>query len=276
MRALPVLRVLFMVVAIGLLVVLAIHAAHDVDFSRLTWWPLAPGILAAALWWVLLARGWALLAAGHPGRDDIATWCRTQVLRYLPGGIWAPVSRATVLKGSMLDRVSTVVAENAIAVSAAFALGGLGLALGGRPVWGLAVVVIVAPSIAFRVLGGRTRLAPERTRPATVNYLVAFLAYAGSAIAVQAAVSGLSHPLAVAGAASVAWAAGLVVIFAPGGIGVREVVYVGLLSGTLPSADLAAGAVTMRLVMIAAELTVLLIAGGPHALRQPPKPATEV
>jgi uncharacterized membrane protein YbhN (UPF0104 family) len=76
-------------------------------------------------------------------------------------------------------------------------------------------------------------------------------------------VSGPDEILAVAGAASVAWAAGLVVVIAPSGVGVREVVYIKLLSGTLPFAELAAGAVTMRLAMIVAELGVLLLAGRP-------------
>jgi uncharacterized membrane protein YbhN (UPF0104 family) len=167
--------------------------------------------------------------------------------------------------------MSTVLAENVIALAAALAIGGLGLALSGRPVWALAVVALAGPPIAVRLLGDRTRLAPQRTRSATVNYGAAFAAYAASAVAVQAAVSGWSHPLAVAGAATIAWAAGLVAIFAPGGIGVRELVYVWLLSDTLPSADRAAGAVTMRLVMVLAELGVLLLVG-----LRPPMPSEPV
>ncbi|MEA2170569.1 MAG: hypothetical protein QOF76_3869, partial [Solirubrobacteraceae bacterium] len=80
-------------------------------------------------------------------------------------------------------------------------------------------------------------------------------------VLVQAAVSGWHDPFAVAGAAGVAWGVGLVVIIAPGGIGVREVVYVGLLSFAFPKGDLAAGAVTMRLVTIGAELLVLALSG---------------
>ena len=64
-----------------------------------------------------------------------------------------------------------------------------------------------------------------------------------------------------------AWAAGLVVVIAPSGLGVREVVYVSLLSGTLPYAELVAAAVTMRLAMVVAELAVLLFAGLPSTTR---------
>jgi uncharacterized membrane protein YbhN (UPF0104 family) len=61
----------------------------------------------------------------------------------------------------------------------------------------------------------------------------------------------------------VAWAAGLVVVIAPSGVGVREWVYVKLLAGTLPHAQLEAAAVTMRLVMIVAECIILVIVGRP-------------
>jgi uncharacterized membrane protein YbhN (UPF0104 family) len=104
---------------------------------------------------------------------------------------------------------------------------------------------------------------PERARRGLGNYGVAFLAYAVHGVLVQLAVSGSVDVLAVAGAACLAWAAGLVVVIAPSGIGVRELVYVELLAGTMPHAELAAAAVTMRLVMIAAELGVLLVAGRP-------------
>ncbi len=45
---------------------------------------------------------------------------------------------------------------------------------------------------------------------------------------------------------------------APSGLGVREVVYVGLLSGAFAHGEPAAGAVVLRLVTIAAELLVLV------------------
>jgi glycosyltransferase 2 family protein len=75
-------------------------------------------------------------------------------------------------------------------------------------------------------------------------------------------VSGLrspTYPLYVAGASCVAWAVGLVVVFAPGGVGVRELVYVWMLSGLYPTDQLRAAAVTSRLVTVAAELVVLAL-----------------
>jgi uncharacterized membrane protein YbhN (UPF0104 family) len=104
---------------------------------------------------------------------------------------------------------------------------------------------------------------PARSLRATGNYLVAFAAYALAAGLVQVAVSSDADPLAAAGAGALAWAAGLVVVIAPGGVGVRELVYARLLAGTVPFAEAAAGAVTLRLVTIVVEIAVLVLAGRP-------------
>lgn len=262
-RVVPVVRTLGYLAALAIVCVMAVKAVRDVDLSELAWWPLAPAFAATVAWWLLLARGWSLLSTGHPRRADVSTWCRTQSLRYLPGGIWAPVSRVAVVKGTILDRLSTVAAENVIALCAALALGGLALAASGELPWLALVAVIAVPVLAARFLVGRTRVDPARTLVATRNYLLAFIAYGLSAVLVQTAVSGLHDPLAVAGAAALAWGAGLVIVIAPGGIGVREAVYVALLVGSLPTAELAAAAVAMRVVAVIAELVVLVAAGRP-------------
>jgi hypothetical protein len=65
-----------------------------------------------------------------------------------------------------------------------------------------------------------------------------------------------------------------VVVIAPSGIGVRELVYVELMASSLPHAQLAAGAVALRLVSILAELAVLLVAGRPTKAVPDAAPAT--
>ncbi len=263
---LPALRALAFAVALGIVVVMAVGALGEVETGELTWWPLPLALAAAAAWWLLLAHGWAVLASGRFTREDVATWCRTQALRYLPGGVWAPASRATVLHGRILDRISTVAAENVIALCAALAVGGVSFGLSGAPLWLPLVLAVAVPAIASRFISGHTRLAPSRTHRALLNYLVAYVCYAGAAVLVQGAVSGFSDPFQVAGAASIAWAVGLVVIFAPGGVGVRELAYVGLLSHAFPEGELAAAAVTLRGLTIVAELGALVAAGRPRDL----------
>lgn len=259
----PAARAAGFVAALAIVVAMGVKAVEDVDFATVTWWPLPVATVVAGVWWLLLARGWALLVSGRAARADVSTWCRTQALRYLPGGIWAPVSRGAVMGGAALDRVATVGAENVIALAAALALGGLSLTLAGQIAWAPLILVLALPPLAARLTAGRTRIAPARTARATLNYLAAFAAYIAAAVLVQAAVSGWQDPLTVAGAAALSWGAGLVVVIAPGGIGVRELVYAELLSGSLPHGEVVAGALMFRLVTIVAELAVLAAAGRP-------------
>jgi hypothetical protein len=259
----PALRLLGFAAAVAIVVYIGVRAARDVHPRDLALWPLPLALVGAATWWLLLARGWSLLVSGRTTRQDVSVWCRTQALRFLPGGLWAPASRVVAVKGRALDRLSTVAGENVLALSAAATVGGAGLAGAGRPWWGGLVATAAVPPVVSRVLDGRIRVTPARSVRALLNYLVAFVAYGLAAVLVQGAVSGFADPLAVAGASSLAWAAGLVVVIAPSGVGVRELVYVELLSGTLPDGQLAAAAVTMRLTMIVAELGVLLLAGRP-------------
>jgi hypothetical protein len=266
---LPALRVARFVVAVGIVVAMGVVAVRYVPSRPLQWWLLAPALALCVVWWTLLARGWAILASGGPARADMGVWCRTQVLRYLPGGIWAPTSRVVLVGGTATDRLATVAAENFVALGAALAVGGAAFALSGRPIWAILVLAPLGPIFAARFARGRTRLDPARLRVATANGLVGFIAYVSAAVLVQAAVSGFDEPLRVAGAAGISWAVGLVVVFTPGGLGARELAYAGLLAPAFAHGDVAAAAVVMRAVTIAAELLVLLVVARPSRRREP-------
>jgi len=261
-RYLPVLRVLAFVAALGIVVVMAVRSIQDVDFSKVDPWLLVAAVAAAIVWWVLLARGWGLLVEGMTQRKDLGVWCRTQAIRYLPGGIWAPASRATLISGTVFDRVSVVGAENVLALCAAVAVGGVAFTLGGQPVWLPLVLVLTAP-FAAPLVERRSRLTRGRLLRVMGNDTSAFVAYVVSAVLVQGAISGWESAFAVAGAAGVAWGVGLVVVIAPSGIGVREVLYVSLLAGTIPHDDATAAAIILRLVTVLAELVVLVLLGRP-------------
>jgi glycosyltransferase 2 family protein len=265
----PLLRILGFVGAAGIVVAMAVSAVRDDRVRQLDWVPLLATVGAAAVWWLLLARGWGLVLDGRATRGNVATWCRTQALRYVPGGFWAPASRAAIMHGHALDRIVTVAAENVCALCAALGLGGLALAIGGEPLWGALVLVLVAPVLAARYSEGRSRIDRPRAVRATVNYTLAFLAYMAAAILAQDAAAGLHDAALVAGAAAVAWGAGLVVVIAPSGVGVRELVYVGLLHGHYTHGQLVAGALALRVATVAAELCVLLLAGRPQRAEVP-------
>jgi hypothetical protein len=167
------------------------------------------------------------------------------------------------MHGSSLDRLSTVAAENVVSLCAAVALGGAALAVAGKLEWSPLILAAAVPLVASRFTASRTRVGPARTRRATLNYVVAFAGYMAAAVLVQGAISGWHDLATIAGAACLSWAAGLVVVIAPSGVGAREWVYVELLKGPIGHADLVAGALTLRVVTIIAELAVLVIAGRP-------------
>jgi hypothetical protein len=270
-RAIPVAQALFYPCALVLVGYLAYRAARDTDFSALHYWALAAAFPAALVWWVCLARGWAALVDdGAPGAA-VASWCRTQVARYLPGGIWAVVARATTYRGRTRDKLAAVTAENFVVLLVSLAVGAAWATVHDVR-WLPAVLLLAVPLLGSRWLERRTLLGRRQVRGAAVSYTVAYLAYGLMGLLVQLAVSGLhspTYPLYVAGASCVAWAVGLVVVFAPSGVGVRELVYVWMLSGLYPRAELTAAAVTSRLVTVLAELTVLAVVSRPRRRHAP-------
>jgi hypothetical protein len=262
----PAVRVVGAVLSLVVVAAVAVAAVRNLGDASLDWRALAPAVAGALVWWLLLARAWSVLAAGIATGSDMRTWYRTQALRYLPGGIWAPVSRVAIAGGRPVDRISTVTAENVISLGAALAVGGVALAVSRSPAWVLLLLLPGVPVLATAVTRRVTRLSPDRVVAVTTANLVAFLAYAVAAVFAQAAVSGLDHGvLAVAGAAAVAWAAGLVAVFSPGGFGVRELTYLALATGTVPRAEAVTASVALRAVTVIVELGVLAVVAWPAA-----------
>jgi uncharacterized membrane protein YbhN (UPF0104 family) len=260
-RVVAAIRIVFYPCAIALVAYMGWRGAQEVDLQDLHWLPLFAALGAALVWWLALAFAWACLLDDGRWTKDMASWCRTQVARYLPGGIWAVAARATTVQGRVRDKLTAVTAENVTVLLASVAVGGAWATVH-NPFWGLLTVAAVVPLIASRWLERRTRITHRGVRRATGAYLVGYVAYGILGLLVQVAVSGVrnpTYPLYVAGVSCLAWAVGLVVVFAPGGVGVREVVYVALLSGLYPRAELEAAAVTSRLVTIGAELIVLAV-----------------
>jgi hypothetical protein len=260
-RVIAVVRIVYLPLAIALVAYIGYGAAGKIEFSSIRVMPLVLAYFAAVVWWVALATGWSTLITERIRYAQFAAWCKTQVARYLPGGIWAPVTRATTVHGRLRDKATAVLAENVTVAAVALGIGGLWATVH-QPAYLPLIVMVALPAAAGRWLERRTKVTTTAIRRTSAFYAVGYIAYGVSALLTQIAVSGVRHPtypLYVAGAACIAWVAGLVVVFAPGGVGVREVVYIWLLRGLYPHAQLQAAAVTSRLVTVAAELTVLSV-----------------
>lgn len=265
-RLIAVARIVYLPLALALVAYYGYRASQKVDLSTIRIWALAVGYLAALIWWVCLGLGWSTLVTERVERAPFVAWCKTQVTRYLPGGIWAPLTRATTVKGRIRDKATAVVAENVIVLAAALGVGAVWATVH-HPYLLPAAALILAPAAAAGWLERRSKVTKVGIVRTTGLYSVGYVTYGVSALLTQVAVSGVrtpTYPLYVAGAACLAWAVGLVVVFAPGGVGVREVVYVWLLRGLYPHAQLQAAAVTSRLITILAELTVLSVISMPR------------
>lgn len=245
--------------ALAIVGYMAYRAIRETDFSTLRYGPMGAALGLALVWWLALAAGWASLVED---RGALVTWCRTQVARYLPGAIWALVTRASTVKGRIRHKLAAVVAENLTVLFVSLGVGGLFAGLADVR-WLPLTLLGIVPLVAAGRLARHAGLTAGAIRRTTLIYLVGYLAYGGFSVLVQWSISGaldMHEALYVAGASCFAWAAGLVVVFAPGGVGVREVGYVWLLSHLLPRDQLQAGAVASRMMTVVAELLVLTVA----------------
>jgi hypothetical protein len=274
-RLVAVLRVAYYPAALALVVWMGVQAAQGIDRDQVNWAAMAGSLLAALVWWLTLAYGWGNLVSERFDHAQVGRWCRTQVARYLPGGIWAPVARTSIVRGRVRDKLAAVAAENLIQLVVALAVGALWVTVH-DPRWSPLVVIATVPLALGGWLQRRTRVSRRGVARAAVVYGVGWVAYGVSALLAQVAVTGVrdqTYPLYIAGAACVAWAIGLVAVFAPSGVGVREVVYVWFLSSLYERGSLQAASVLLRLVTIVAELAVLVAVGLPWTRRRAAEPA---
>ena len=168
--------------------------------------------------------------------------------KYIPGGFWPAVGRAALAPAMSLSRshaAVSMVLEAGFSTAAGVAVFAVSLAFGGvlppNTYWweyALVIVVIVVclhPAVFSRALGVAFKLAKVKQEPPRLSYaksLVLFVVYFASwlvaglgmqlfAMAVQSGVP--FNPLVFAGAYGAASVVGLLVLFAPGGLGAREV-----------------------------------------------------
>jgi len=255
----------------------------ELDFDPLL---LASAVLSVWVAYGLLIDGWRRLIVGWGQnveyRSAVKIWCVSNLGRYLPGKVWSVAGLAVLAKragasggaatGSALTMQALAIATGAcvvaVAAPAAISLPQLGLTLvfALTVIWTLAtsgltarIVRWVRPALEWRPLSARASLlAAAANLIAWVVYGVAFWLLAKGILP--------QSNLSIRGAVGV-FAAGYVVgflaLFAPGGIGVREAVFVALLAPRLGSGEAVALAVGSRLLLtlteVGAALTALVI-----------------
>jgi glycosyltransferase 2 family protein len=233
------------------------------------------GPLAIGLGW---RRCLSLLGARHPVRDTLHWYYVGQLGKYVPGGIWTVVGRGEMARragvpggiGYSSTILSLAVTYLAAVLTMALALaagaaGGDGVAW--QPVLILLPLGLLAlhPRVVHAALrAGRRLLRRELQIPVPrwrdsiwllVMLVPAWLAIGGATWLVAAALDpGTPSVRNVMFATALAWIAGFIVVPAPGGIGVREAVFVAA-AISLSSAGIAAAvAVVARVMFILIDL----------------------
>jgi glycosyltransferase 2 family protein len=200
-----------------------------------------------------------LVLLGHPQNFQRIFYvaATSELGKYLPGGIWHLVGRAAYYRGmglplktisrAILQENLWMLLSSGMAALCFFILAytkqffAVGILL---ICWWLIIYLWVRPASLLRV---SAQMLIQIMVWLCFSYSFALL------LPAEAAMMGMA-------AFALSWLLGLVVIFAPGGIGVREASLVAILSATLPASQVLVLAVVHRLIWIAIELLFGLIA----------------
>lgn len=304
----PAVRWGFLVVAVGLALWYVVDARERLAEAAAM---LSGGTIAVVVvlgfvyvWCTLLAWRAVLADLGShlPLRDAVSVFGLSQLGKYLPGGVWNVVAAAEIGADHAVPRHRSVASMGVavlVSVVSGAAVGAVALpfvsagALGpwGGVVWVTPVIaVVLLPPVLNRLIGLALRLAGREplARPLTWGGLAAVTAWsvagwlvAGTQTWVLATglgmpATGRTFALAVGGWA-LAWTVGFLVVLAPAGAGVREVVLVGVLAGSLSGAAAPLAVLVSRVVLTAVDgvlagAGLFLVRRRSHRLTPDPSP----
>jgi uncharacterized membrane protein YbhN (UPF0104 family) len=249
------------------------HGSH-IELGRVDWLALvgafvlaAAGTAAGGLIWLAILESLGV----RTQRRWVWIFFQAQLGKYIPGSVWQYAGRAATAR-------SYGIPVRAVGVSLPVEFLASGLAGGSMAAfllgwWGAAIVGAVA---VFLVAGGHLARGGRRAVPATVLatvlYLPVWLVLGGSFwLCAHALLAVPEHDLAFyVGAFAIAWLAGLVAVYAPGGLGVREAVLVALLSSRIGAANAFVLAATSRLIFILADVVLAGVATAALRRGRPP------
>ena len=253
---------------------------------------MAAVMVALVMLFFLSALGWHLilrsLRVDTDARTSIRTWLLSSLGRYLPGGVWGYVSRITmgVEQGIPAATVGLALYLETLVLCAGAITAGIPAVVlaAGLPIeWhSVALLIVLLTAMMhpralalLRFLPGKIgRAFAATTLPSTGQlvlvyfyYVVFWVAYGVVFVGFVAALQQLppGSALPIGASMGLSFAVGLVAIFAPGGIGVREsVLYLLLVPYLSPAASLLI-AVSSRMWIVTGEaiavgLTLLFLA----------------
>ena len=248
------------------------------SFSDVQWAWLLAGFGAAAVAMTTIAVRWStavtLVGGDLPVPDAVPLYFQGEIGKYLPGALWAVVGRAELARRAGVAR-SAAYASVASSLAATYLAGALAAVLllpfaagarGATAVLGVSAFLVVGLlALHPAVVGLFVRLVERAARrdlaitiPSWREAVTLVVGYLPAWVAIGAAhwfclrALGTSAPIThVAFAAAVSWCAGFLAIPAPGGIGVRESVFV--LTSGVAHQDAAAAALLARVTFVVAD-----------------------
>ncbi len=264
-------------------------AAWDPDPVRLTAsaFLLFCGLAMNPAGWILISRD---LGASTSRCRLAGAWFASQLGRYIPGKIWLFAGRIGFLRseGLSLPRaaaaavwevLTSFASVGLVALPAVLLAGGdLPAALRTASAAGSAALVLLpllgpVQRLAFRLKGveGFTGVRLSTSLKAVAAYSAAWV-MRGVSIWLWIGGLGLSTrgPWSAVAAAPLSWLAGYIVVFVPGGIGVREAATAAMCDGGSGIAPVMAAVFGQTLLMAVFEVVMALVAFGREASKGDP------
>jgi len=277
--------VVFVAVAI-VFFVLALVGAWRESAKLPSWWRLCA---VGGLWVVGVisaAFAWATLLGGDRRLDHGAASIVSQIAKYIPGGVWQASGQLGLARtaGVALQRSAVAFTVQALMQAVAACTFGAVVAVtwSEGAAW-LRVLLALGSVLSLALVDRRwmvwvlhkiprTRDASSDLVPPQRAILLTFIAsvvtiatLAVGYLIVLGSFGAVDDPWLVVGAFAIAWLVGFLLVPLPSGLGAREAVLVAILHGTFPSSVLVAASVYQRVVLIATEGLLALIAS--HRVR---------
>jgi uncharacterized membrane protein YbhN (UPF0104 family) len=256
-----------LLVAAGVFVVLRARSLWNgshVDWSQVDWIALGAAVVLAAVATVAAALIWLAILNSLGVRTHLRSagiFVQAQLGKYIPGSVWQYAGRAAVARSQGLPVRPVAVSLPIEFAASAIAAGATGAFLLGW--WG--ALIVAAAAIILVVVERPARLravAVPATLRATLLYVTVWLLLGVSFWLCAYGLVGVpAEDLAYyTGSFAIAWLAGLLAIYAPGGLGVREAVLVALLSGRIGAANALVVAAAHRLILVLVDVGLAGIA----------------
>lgn len=248
--------------------------------------PLAAAAAVTLATYALLIGAWRFVLAGWRERLDYGVaariWTVSNLARYVPGRIWQIAGMAAMARQAGVSpwaAAGSAIVVQLLAVATGGLIVGLTLPSAAQPLL-VAVTALAAAATALaltssratslltaalrRVSGKDVVLEPVAKGPLLLAALVTALAWVGYGISltlfIRGTVTVAPLPLREAvGAFTASYLLGLILVLAPGGLGVREGTLYALLAGPLGAAPAVVVTVGSRILMTATELLAALV-----------------